>query len=179
MDTCPACNANTLKQSSSLLNRVIFSCYLVLFHWFFTGEFGGFFIIALALLLLVLPYKQQCNPCNQTSIRITPKWDRSGLFGMDTGLSKLLVGMLPSVLVMSSLIYFFPNTGLGRVLYLPAVLFINIMITTSCVFITKVLKRYLQRLVWVLSSVITVTIVVVMYPQEYDEHIIRQLLYIL
>jgi hypothetical protein len=126
---CPQCQSKDINQITSILIRLLLSCYIFLFFLFFTGDI--FYESLLALIPFVIPYKNKCQHCNNTFVKGIPQFSKASVFGENTKLLGFLVGILPSILMITLLITFFPNTGLARIIYLPFIFIINSIIIVS------------------------------------------------
>lgn len=74
------------------------------------------------------------------------------------------------------LIEFFPYTGLGRVVSIPATLFINITILLISLRITQKFKSIVfKSLIWLVVISLSVLLAMILHPQEYLPSVLSQL----
>lgn len=173
MNTCPACAAPELKQAHSLLSRLILSSYVILGVWAFTGSVGMGAI--LAIIPIIIPYPYVCQQCHRTEFGITPECSVTGLISVNDPLSKLLIAWGPSMLVIALLMDRFPYTGLGRIVYLPAILVTNTALIVTTLFVTRKLNLFIKGLLWIACILLTLWLAVAWFPQEYNPPVIEQL----
>lgn len=172
MKTCPTCYSDKIKQTISTLTRILLSAYIFLTFLFFTGRIH--YEALLALIPLIFPYVNICLNCNQTFIRISPKWYKASILKVNS-LDMYLILISPSILVITLLIAFFPNTGLGRIIYLPFIFLLNSTVIVISLIITRNLNRITYLVSWALIILLTLIFAVIFYPQEYSPHVIKQI----
>lgn len=105
MRTCPTCNSDKVKQTTSIFTRLLLSTYIFLTFLFFIGRVNDDSLIA--LFPLILPHLYFCLDCNNIFFRILPKWNKDSILNV-TALDKYLFAILPSILLITLLITFFP-----------------------------------------------------------------------
>lgn len=99
---------------------------------------------------------------------------------MKGNLIRFILGILPAMLMITLLLTFFPNTGLGRIIYLPFILLLNSLIIIVVQVSTKNLNHKIFRVVWTITITLTMILTIAFYPQDYGPHVISKiLLYIL
>lgn len=96
---------------------------------------------------------------------------------MKTGIGffKVVLGLIPSVVLILILFSQFPNIGLARIISIPLILMINILVIVLGLAFSL---RFGQRYLFVkLGCIILLTlfITLLLYPQEHDPNIIVQL----
>lgn len=96
---------------------------------------------------------------------------------MKANFNRFILGVLPSMLIIILLLIFFPDTGLGRIIYLPLILFLNSIIIIVVQVSTKNLKRSTYLVVWTITIIITIILTIAYYPQDYGPHVIKRILY--
>lgn len=163
MKTCPSCYSDKVKQTSPILTRILIPVYIFLFALFFTGDIE--YEALYALILLAFPYVYECNNCNHTFFRILSVWKKTSLLGNKNLFFRYLVAMLPFILTITLLITFFPNTGLGRIVYLPVVFFMNSMVILLCLVLTKGMERTNYFIAWGVICLLTLLLTIIFYPQ--------------
>lgn len=169
MRTCPTCNSDKVKQTTSIFTRLLLSTYIFLTFLFFIGRVNDDSLIA--LFPLILPHLYFCLDCNNIFFRILPKWNKDSILNV-TALDKYLFAILPSILLITLLITFFPYTGLGRIVYLPFIFLLN-----SAILIISLLRtRQLNRRGYLFGGVLlTLIFTIALYPQEYNPHVLKQI----
>lgn len=173
MKNCATCNDQRIRQTSSTLTRLLVAVYAFLLYLFFVG---GFYYEALfALIPLVIPHFNKCLNCGRTFLRVTPQWNKASLMSADTTSTKYLVGMLPTMTMLTLLIGFFPYTGLGRIVYLPLILLLNSIIVAIGLVLHKYLNGTSKFVSWFLIILITLLFTILYYPQEGGPHVINQI----
>ncbi|KRE61922.1 hypothetical protein ASL11_23740 [Paenibacillus sp. Soil750] len=90
-------------------------------------------------------------------------------------LLKILVALLPSLTLIFFLHYYFPNTGLGRIMALPLIFVINTTLITIGIAIAHRLNQPLITAMLMLILLSTLIITILIYPQEYGPSVIIQL----
>ncbi|MCY9667153.1 hypothetical protein M5X11_19810 [Paenibacillus alginolyticus] len=86
------------------------------------------------------------------------------------------LAMVPSIATIFLLIEFFPYTGLGRVVSIPATLFVNATILLISLLITQKFKsRVYKSLIWIAAIPISVLVAIALHPQEYLPSVVTQL----
>ncbi|MGG4141491.1 hypothetical protein ABEW34_00020 [Paenibacillus algorifonticola] len=162
MKICSTCQSVNVKQTSSILTRLLLSTYMFLAYYFFTGDigYGALFM----LVPLFIPYMYICTNCETSFFRL-PKVNNYKNFGVRSKLDKYFIALVPSILSITSLIVNFPNTGLGRIVYLPSIFFINSLIIIFGLFIYSKLNKTFKILLWLTILIITVMLSVLSYPQ--------------
>ncbi|WP_379159488.1 hypothetical protein [Paenibacillus sp. sgz5001063] len=81
--------------------------------------------------------------------------------------------LLPTILLLVSLIYLFPYTGLGRIVSIPSTIIINSLVILLCLFISnKVLWINISKTL--ITNLITIWITIAGYPQESDPPVLVQ-----
>jgi hypothetical protein len=168
--TCPQCQSKNINQISSILIRLLLSCYIFLSFLFFTGSI--FYESLLALIPFVIPYKNKCQNCNITFVKVLPQFSKASVFGENTKFLAFLVGILPSILIITLLITFFPNTGLGRIIYLPFIFIINSIIIVSNFSSVNKTNPFFK---WGITIIFTLLLTIVFYPQENGPHVVKQI----
>lgn len=89
---------------------------------------------------------------------------------------KFLLALSPTLLTCFLLMEFFPYTGLGRIIALPMIFFINILIITIGLVFTRYLKFVYKYILWFLIIPLTIFISIYIYPQEFNPPVINQIL---
>lgn len=173
MNTCPTCDTTELKQAHSFLSRLILSSYVILVWWAFGGDVG--IGVIMAILPIIIPYPYICQQCNRIELGLAPQCSVTGLIGVNDPLSKMLIAWGPSMLVIALLIDRFPYTGLGRIAYLPAILFTNTALIVTTLFVTRKLNLFIKGLLWIACILLTLWLAVAWFPQEYNPPVIEQL----
>jgi len=169
MRACSSCNSGKIKQASSILSRLLISAYIFLTFLFFIGRINSDALFA--LFPLILPNVYVCLDCNNIFLRILPKWSKDGILNV-TGLDKYLFAILPSIILITLLITFFPYTGLGRIVYLPFIFLLN----SAIIVISLLGTRQLNRCGFISGGVmLTLLFTIVLYPQEYNPHVLKQI----
>lgn len=89
-----------------------------------------------------------------------------------SSLDMYLLAILPSILMITLLIAYFPNTGLGRIVYLPFIFLLN-----STVIVFSLIKtKYLNRAAFVSGAILlTLLFTIIFYPQESSPHVLKQI----
>lgn len=170
MKTCPTCNSEKNKQTTSILTRILLSTYIFLTFLFFIG--GIYYEALFALIPLVFPYVNICLDCNNTFLRILPKWNQVSVLKVNTSLDKYLLAISPSILIIALLIAYFPYTGLGRIIYLPFIFLLN----STIIVISLIIRSYLKHTAFVfLAILLTLIFTIIFYPQESDPHVLIQI----
>lgn len=160
---------------SSVLARLLISVYLFLIFLFFIGSVDLLQAI-LAFIPIVIPYNNKCFNCNHSYFKLVPQWGIASLFGKNINIIKYLSGILPSMVTITLLITFFPYTGLGRIVALPIIFFINSVVIIVGIIISRKLKYALKSLVWVLLLLFSVYISIYLYPQEDGSSVLNKIL---
>lgn len=163
MTACPVCHSHMIIQKSSALTRMLLFAYIFLSIFFFVGIY---FTMLIALIPLIIPYINQCLQCNKTFFRLAPHWNKASLFEVKNRTTKFLVGFLPSMSVITLLILFFPYTGLGRIVYLPIVYFLNSMMIIIGLVLSRFLNRTASLISWTVIILLTLILVIAFYPQD-------------
>ncbi|ULO04949.1 hypothetical protein H1230_17615 [Paenibacillus sp. 19GGS1-52] len=88
---------------------------------------------------------------------------------------KVLVLLLPSMIVVLILINQFPYTGLGRILSLPLIFFLNITLISLGLIVAHQLRHRYSIFLWVLIILLTLLLTLLLYPQEHGPSVIAQL----
>lgn len=171
MKTCLACPSN-VTQTSSIVTRLLLSAYMFLAFYMFTGDIGYGAIFT--LIPLIIPYRYVCTNCKSQFLRL-PKVNNINNYGMENNLDKFVIAMLPSMITITFLILKFPNTGLGRIVYLPSIFFVNSMIVFICLLKIRKLNKILSLSLWVTIIIITIILSILSYPQEYGKGIFELL----
>ncbi|MEC0249294.1 hypothetical protein P4H65_26290 [Paenibacillus chitinolyticus] len=167
---CPNCNSDRIKQTSSILTRLLLSVYFFMTFLFFTGEVSYGALIS--LIPFVAPYDNKCLDCNHMFYKFVPRLNKAALFRFSV-LDQCVLALAPSMLLITGLIEFFPYTGLGRIVYLPFIYVLN-----STVIVIGFLKktRYVNRAVSVTVAIlITLFLSILLYPQEFNPPVMEQL----
>lgn len=175
MKSCPQCQNQNIRQTSSTLARLLLSVYLLLIFFFFTGGID-YFQVLFALIPILIPYINKCYDCNYSYFKVAPQWSKASLIGNNIILNEYLFGILPSIVTIKLLITFFPYTGLGRIIALPIIFFINTMVIAVGISITRYLKFASKILVWIAILLLTVYISIYFYPQEDGPSVLNQIL---
>lgn len=129
----------------------------------------------LAIIPIIIPYPYVCQQCHRTEFGFMPECSVTGLIGVNDPLSKLLIAWGPSMLTIALLIDRFPYTGLGRIVYLPAILFTNTALIGATLYMTRRLNLFIKIVLWIACIVLTVWLSIIWYPQEYLPPVIEQL----
>lgn len=174
LKSCPKCHSQEIRQRSSTLSRILFSTYILLDFLFFTGEINYQGI--LALIPIVIPYNYTCLNCNNTFYKAVPQWSLASIIGDNIKLTGYLVGILPSMIVITLLNTFFPYTGLERIAAIPTIIFLNTMLILIGFTITRKLIFAFKSILWVSIILLTVFISIFCYPQEFNPPVIKQIL---
>jgi len=174
LKSCPQCHNQNIKQTSSTLSRILLSVYLFLIFLFFTGELA-FFHVFLALIPIVIPYKNKCFNCNYKYFKKAPQSSKGSLIGDRIILIKYLLGIFPSIVTITILITFFPYTGLGRVVALPIIFFINTVAIIFVISVTRIMKSASKILIWITTLLLTVFITIYFFPQESGQSVYNQI----
>lgn len=170
--TCPSCRSNNLIQKGSKLTRLLIIVYIFLSIYFFTGEIG--YGCLWALVPLLFPYKDFCSNCDKVFNSFIPKWNKGYLNTVEDNLKKYLLAMFPSILIITTLIIYFPHTGLGRIVYLPSIFIINSTILLIYIIQLQKLNKPLNRfLSWAIIILLTIFLTVLLYPQEYGDSVLK------
>lgn len=167
MKNCLACRSVHVQQKSSILARLFFSIYMLLAVYFFTGELG--FGALIVFIPLVIPYMHTCSDCHRSFFRMPGV--KLNSFWVGNHLEKYLLALLPSILTITLLILNFPNTGLGRIVYLPGIFCINSLIIVIYVYQSEQLKKALKLFWGVMVLISTIVLSILTYPQEYGENV--------
>lgn len=171
MKHCSNCQSINVKQMSSFHTRLLLSIYLFLNFYFFTGaiDYGAL----IALIPFIIPYSHKCSDCNKTFFGL-PRINLNN-FWVGNNPDIYLLAMSPSILVITLLILNFPNTGLGRIVYLPNIYFLNSVVVL--LYLLKFRKRNgaSNFITWVLLLSVTVILSVWFYPQEYGVGILKKI----
>ncbi|NQX62725.1 hypothetical protein [Paenibacillus qinlingensis] len=86
------------------------------------------------------------------------------------------IAMIPSIATMFLLVEFFPYTGLGRIVSIPATLFLNITFFILFLHFTRnLISVRFKCLFWIAAILFSVLLAVVLHPQEYLPSVLRQL----
>jgi len=83
--------------------------------------------------------------------------------------------MSPTILIITLLILNFPNTGLGRIVYLPNIYFLNSVVVLLYLFKFRKRNGTSNFITWVLLLIVTVILSVWFYPQEYGVGILKKI----
>ncbi|MFE5319248.1 S-layer homology domain-containing protein [Paenibacillus sp. NPDC056579] len=95
---------------------------------------------------------------------------------MKKSVTILFLAMIPSIVTMFLLVEFFPYTGLGRIVSIPATLFLNITFFILLLIFTRNFKsRSFKCLLWIAAILLSILLAVVLHPQEYLPSVITQL----
>ncbi|OKP94389.1 hypothetical protein [Paenibacillus sp. P46E] len=82
--------------------------------------------------------------------------------------------LLPTILLLVSLVYLFPYTGLGRIVSIPSTIIINSLVIVLCLFISnKVLWIKISKTL--ITILITIWITIAGYPQEFNPPVLAQI----
>ena len=156
---------------SSFHTRLLLSIYLFLNYYFFTGanDYGAL----IALIPFSIPYSQKCSDCNTTFFGF-PRINLNN-FWVGNNLDIYLLTMSPSILIITLLILSFPNTGLGRILYLPNIYFLNSVVVLLYLFKFRKRTKTSNFITWVLLLIVTVILSVWLYPQENGVGILKKI----
>lgn len=173
MNTCPTCDTTELKQAHSFLSRLILSSYVILVGWAFSGDVG--IGVIMAILPIIIPYPYICQQCKRIELGLAPQCSVTGLIGVNDPLSKMLIAWGPSMLVIALLINRFPYTGLGRIVYLPTILFTNTALIGATLYMTRKRNLLIKLVLWIACTLLTVWLSIAWYPQEYLPPVIEQL----
>jgi len=87
----------------------------------------------------------------------------------------VLIFLMPSILTINFLIDKFPYTGLARVLAIPSMLVINIMIITFYLLKKRNPFAFRNYMYWIGIILLTITVTIGLYPQEYKPHVVIQI----
>lgn len=171
MKSCSKCKSNNVKQMSSFHARILLSIYVILNFYLFTGgiDHGAW----IALIPLFIPYYQICADC-KTEIFGLPIVNIRN-FWLGNKLDKFLLAMAPSILTITLLILYFPNTGLGRIVYLPSIYLLNSMMVLLYLYKTKTLRGMKNLFSWAIIISVSVILSVGSYPQEYGDGILKKI----
>ncbi|URN93831.1 MAG: hypothetical protein NAG76_18665 [Candidatus Pristimantibacillus lignocellulolyticus] len=83
-----------------------------------------------------------------------------------------IVSIIPTVIFINLMIYYFPMTGLGRILSVPMTLIINSIIIMFFIYAMNFRLKNMKRkfsiniLIWLIFIIITLVVVISMHPQE-------------
>ena len=88
---------------------------------------------------------------------------------------KYLLAMAPTIVTITLLIMFFPNTGLERILYLPGIYLLNSMIIFIYMNKIRFHNKKLNIISWLLIISVTIIISIWMYPQAYGGGIFEKI----
>jgi len=164
---CPNCQSNSLVQTSLFLTRVLLSTYIFICFYLFTGDI--MVQSALSVIPLIIRYKNVCYNCNNTFYRFI-NIKKIKIFGERHAGDELILITLPYFSIIVTLVMLFPNTGLGRILYLPGIFFINTLLIS--VFIELKHTKKLKGLRYgILTTLITIVLALYFYPQDSGERI--------
>lgn len=95
---------------------------------------------------------------------------------MKKSVTIFFIAMIPSIATMFALVEFFPYTGLGRIVSIPATLFLNIAFFILFLHFTRNLKSGVFKcLFWIAAILLSVLLAVVLHPQEYLPSVLTQL----
>ncbi|KQY82639.1 hypothetical protein ASD24_14745 [Paenibacillus sp. Root52] len=84
-----------------------------------------------------------------------------------------LLAILPTIISIQLMIFYFPATGLGRILTVPFTYMVNVLIILIGMFISSKIAVKNNRLqwfnifIWIAIILMTIIIVIVLHPQEY------------
>lgn len=82
-------------------------------------------------------------------------------------LIKAVAAISPTVILIFTLIHYFPYTGLGRIIAVPETLLINLLLILSGLLLSRKIQfKPYKILLWLLIILLTLVITVLMYPQE-------------
>jgi len=81
--------------------------------------------------------------------------------------------MLPNVLLQIALINLFPYTGLGRIISIPSTIVVDSLIIIYCIVLIK-RNNWKKRLPIMVVLIVTISITVGLYPQEFNPPILVQ-----
>lgn len=169
LNSCSKCQSNDVIQTGSLLTRVLLSFYIFMCCYFFTGDVMVLSIIA--ILPLIVPFKHVCSNCNAVFYKGVTS-NKTIVLGERSIIDRVILETFPYFMVIALLISLYPNTGLGRIIYLPMVFLINtIILIFSLALQYKVkttLQLYIREIVIILF---TIVIAVWLYPQDSGESI--------
>lgn len=171
MGNCANCSSKEIKQTSSIVNRLLISAYLFLAFIFFIG--GFYYQAVLAFIPLIIPYKNICYNCNYIFYKRIPKFNMYSEIEHSSIIRKYLVAMAPSILVISLLIMFFPYTGLARIIYIPLIFIINSIVIYISLILTRNLNNITYYAAWVVIIILTLILTIIFYPQESGIQVIK------
>ncbi len=171
MRICSNCQSINVKQMSSVHTRILLSLIIVLNFYFFTGEIDYGALIA--LIPLFIPYYQKCIDCKSEFLGLPKIKFKNYWLGSIS--DKFLLAMIPSILTITLLILNFPNTGLGRIIYLPMIYFINSLIILINLNTFRNRNGAMNIVSWTIIISVTVILSVWSYPQEYGDGIIKMI----
>ena len=162
MNRCSNCQKTNIKQISSFHTRLLLSIYLFLNFYFFTGaiDYGAL----IAIIPVFIPYSYKCSNCNKRFFGL-PRMNLNN-FWVGNNNDIYLLAMLPSILIITLLILTFPYTGLGRIIYLPIIYFLNSVIVLLYLFLFRKRNGALNLFIRVSLLIVTVILSVWLYPQE-------------
>jgi hypothetical protein len=169
MKYCSNCQSINVKQMSSFHTRLLLSIYLFLNFYFFTGVNGAL----ITLIPFIIPYSHKCSDCNTTFLGL-PRIKLNN-FWVGNKPDIYLLAMSPSILIITLLILNFPNTGLGRIVYLPNIYFLNSVVVLLYLFKFRKRNGTSKFITWVLLLIVTVILSVCFYPQEYGVGILKKI----
>ncbi|OBZ16316.1 hypothetical protein A8L34_26930 [Bacillus sp. FJAT-27264] len=81
-------------------------------------------------------------------------------------LIQYLLCISPTIIVISLLIHYYPNTGLGRIVALPTIYVMNTSIIVVGMILQKKFKPFFNFMKWIMLIIITILIALNIYPQE-------------
>ncbi|WP_218780460.1 hypothetical protein [Bacillus sp. EAC] len=85
------------------------------------------------------------------------------------------MGIFPSIVTITLLITFFPYTGLGRIIALPIIFFINTVAIFFVISVTRIMKSASKILIWITILLLTVFISIYFFPQETGQSVFNQI----
>lgn len=167
---CPNCNSDRIMQTSSVLTKLLLSVYFFLTFVFFTG--GVSYGALISLIPFAVPYANKCHECSHMFYKFFPGLNKASLFRFSV-LDQCVWAFVPSMLMITGLIHFFPYTGLGRIAALPAIYLVNIAVIAAG--FTK-RRRFISRGVSITTAILlTVMISILLYPQEFNSPVVEQI----
>lgn len=169
MNSCPECKSNNVIQSGSRLTRILTAFYIFMSFYFFTGAVMVLSVVA--IIPLIIPFKNDCSNCNATFYRVM-NVKRVRDYRKNNIIDKFILETFPYFFVIVILIGLYPYTGLARIIYLPFVCLINTVIITMSLGLQYTLKSklrfYIREIVTILLTIICA---IYFYPQDSGERI--------